>query len=419
MNRNIVYPGSIPLDTDLLTVNKNVMIGLGYLAQAVFGSATVVDGLVCLPTTPASMNITIGPGSITQFAQIDATAYGSIPADTTDYVVKMGTNIAAVTFNLSAPASVGQTMVYLLEAAFLEQDSSPVVLPYYNASNPAQTYSGPGNSGTAQNTLRTQSVQIQLKAGVPANTGSQVVPAADAGWTGLYQITVANGQTTITAANIAVLPAAPFLTWKLPQLRPGFGSGVQSFLTSGTFFVPAGVTQVEVEVWGAGSGSFASVPGLPSGGGAAGGYARKLIAGLVPGQAVPVSVGVGGVGGSATGSAAGSGGTSSFGTFVSATGGSVNYLNNAAQPQNGNTPAGVGVGGDVNFNGSAGQAGIPASFQGGMGGAAPMGGSQNSGTYGNNGAFPGGGAAGAGTGAAGTTGYAGAAGAGGVVVVRW
>ena len=33
MDRNIVYPGSIPLDTDLLTVNRNTMIALGYLAQ--------------------------------------------------------------------------------------------------------------------------------------------------------------------------------------------------------------------------------------------------------------------------------------------------------------------------------------------------------------------------------------------------
>ena len=38
MDRNIVYPGSIPLDTDLLTVNRNAMIGIGFLAQAVLGT---------------------------------------------------------------------------------------------------------------------------------------------------------------------------------------------------------------------------------------------------------------------------------------------------------------------------------------------------------------------------------------------
>ena len=35
MDRNIVYPGSIPLDTDLLTINRNAMIGIGFLAKAV------------------------------------------------------------------------------------------------------------------------------------------------------------------------------------------------------------------------------------------------------------------------------------------------------------------------------------------------------------------------------------------------
>jgi hypothetical protein len=417
MDRNIVYPSAIPLDTDLLSVNKNAMIGLGFLAQAVLGTSTVVDGLACQPTTPASMSVTIGPGTITQVGPVDSLPYGSLPADTTDTLVKMGINIGSTSFDLTAPSSVGQSINYLIEAAFLEADADPVILPYYNASNPAQSYSGPSNSGTAQNTVRTQRVQLQLKAGAPANTGSQTTPAADAGWIGLYQITVSNGQTTVAGSNVSVLPTAPFLSWKLPSLKPGFGSGVKSFSSSGTFTVPSGVTQVEVEVWGAGSGSFASLPGLASGGGSGGGYARKLVTGLSPGQGVPVTVGAGGAAGTTSGTQAGSGGTSSFGQFVSATGGSLNYLATTSAPGNGATPPGIGIGGDVNFSGSAGQAGVL--NQGGMGGAAPMGGTQNSGSTGNTGTFPGGGASGAGTGANSNTAFNGAGGAGGFVVVRW
>lgn len=419
MDRNIVYPGSIPLDTDLLSVNKNTMIGLGFLAQAVLGTNTVADGLACQPTSPASMNVAIGPGSITQLGPIDILAYGSIPADPTDLVMKMGINIGSTTFGLIAPSSVGQSVNYLVEASLQEADANPVVLPYYNASNPAQSFSGPANSGTAQNTVRTQRVQLQLKPGLAANTGSQTTPAADSGWIGLYQISVSYGQTQIGQANISLIPTAPFLLWKVPSLRPGFGSGVQSFGSSGNFIVPVGVTQVEVEIWGAGSGSYASVPGLPSGGGAGGGYARKLVAGLIPGQTIPVTTGAGGAAGTTGGAAAGPGGTSSFGQFVSATGGSLNYLSTTAAPQNGATPAGIGVGGDVNFAGSAGQAGLGSLYQGGMGGAPPIGGAQNSGTTGNVGSFPGGGAAGAGTGASGNTSFNGAAGGGGMVVVRW
>jgi hypothetical protein len=417
MDRNIVYPGSIPLDTDLLSVNRNAMIALGFLAQAVLGTNTTADGLACQPTSPASMKIVVGTGSITQIGPIDILDYGSIAANLTDPVLKMGINTTPTSFNLTAPLSVGQSISYLIEAAFLESDSNPVVLPYYNASNPAQAFSGPSNTGSPQNTLRTQRVQLQLKAGAPANSGSQVTPAADSGWVGLYQIVVLFGQTQVTAANIGVVPTAPFLVWKLPRLRPGFGSGVQSFASGSNFIVPAGVTQVEVEVWGAGAGSYSSVPGLASGGGSGGGYSRKLVTGLLPGQSVAVVVGAGGASGTTGGAAAGPGGTSSFGQFASATGGSLNSLANTSAPGNGATPPGIGVGGDVNFTGSAGQAGIL--NQGGMGGASPIGGTQNSGSTGNIGIFPGGGAAGAGTGASGNSAFNGAAGGGGMIVVRW
>ena len=418
MDRNIVYPGSIPLDTDLLSINRNVMVGLGFLAQAVLGANTVVDGLICQPTNPPSLGILVGPGTITQIGPIDSQAYGSLSSDSTDLILKMGINLGITPFTLIPPQSVGQSINYLVEASFQEVDGNPVVLPYYNAGNPAQSYSGPGNSGASQNTLRKQRVQLQLVAGAPGNSGSQSTPAADAGWTALYQIAVAYGQTQITGSNITPVPTAPFLSHKLPSLRPGISYQVQTFPLSGTFQVPTGVTQVEVEVWGGGSGSYASVPYSPSGGGSGGGYAKKLVTGLIPGQVVAVTVGAGGVGGTTGGGVPSAGGISSFGNYVSATGGSLNGGASVSSPVNGAVPGGNGVGGDVNCWGSAGQASIQT--QGGMGGAAPMGGAQNSGTTGNNGLFPGGGAAGAGVGGpGGNTGFNGGSGAGGLVVVRW
>ena len=417
MDRGIVYPGSIPLDTDLLSANLNSMIATGYLAQAVLGQGVVVDGLACTPTAPASMTVTIGPGSLTQLNVVDMTGYGSLPANTLSPLVKMGINVVPTTFTLATPTTSGQSINYLIEASFLESDVNPVVLPYYNASNPSQPYTGPSNSGSAQNTQRIQRAQLELKAGAPDIAGQQQTPAVDAGWVGLYVLTVNYGQTSVTQTNITVHPTAPFLTWKLPQLRPGFASGVQTFTTSGTYVVPAGVAQVEVELWGGGAGSYASYNIIPSGGGAGGGYARKRIANLTPGQTIAVTVAAGGAGGTTSGGAPTAGGASSFGSFVSATGGNLNSLATIANPLNGATPGGIGVGGDVNIAGSSGQAGVL--NQGGLGGAAPMGGAQNSGTFGVAGNFPGGGAAGAGTGANSATPYSGAAGAGGLVVVRW
>jgi hypothetical protein len=361
------------------------------------------------------MSVTVAPGSIAQLSVVDTLAYGTLPADITDPLVKMGINLAPTSFTLTAPTTSGQAVNYLIQAALQESDTGPVVLPYYNAANPTQPYSGPNNSGVAQNTQRIQRVQLQLKAGAPAPAGTQATPPVDNGWAGLYVITVGYGQNAITAANIATLPTAPFLAWKLPALRPGFASGVQGFTTSGYFTVPAGVTTVEVELWGAGSGTFASTSTLPSGGGAGGGYARRRIAGLAPGQAIPVTVGAGGAGAATSGGAPSPGGTSSFGTYVSATGGGINGLAGAAAPQNGATPAGQGVGGDTNLTGSDGQTG--SAGIGGIGGGAPGTGARSvAGSNGNSGYFPGGGASGAGTqfGA-----QNGAWGANGFVIVRW
>ena len=417
MDRNIVYPGSIPLDTDLLSVNRNTMLALGYLAQAVLGTGAVMDGLACVPTIPASLGVTVGPGSITQLLVVDTLAYGSLPADSLDPLVKMGINTAPTSFTLTAPTSSGQAINYLIQATLQESDAAPLVLPYYNAANPAQPYSGPNNAGTAQNTQRVQRVALQLKAGAAANLGAQATPPVDNGWVGLYVVTVAYGQTALTAAAITVFPTAPFLAWKLPSLVPGFGSGVQAFTASGSFTVPAGISQVEVEVWGGGSGSFASTSTTASGGGSGGGYARKRIIGLTPGQAIPVTVGQGGSGGTTAGAAGTAGGSSSFGVYVSATGGSLNATASPTSPQNGAAPGGSGVGGDVNLIGSSGQSAFMSAA--GFGGGAPMGGAQNSGSVGVPGVFPGGGAGGAGTGANGTTSFDGAAGASGLVVVRW
>ena len=417
MDRNIVYPGAIPLDTDILTINQNTMIALGYLIRATLGTNIAADGLACTPTVPASMTVLVGPGSMTQMSAVDTVPFGSLSAGISNPLMKMGINAVTQSFNVLPPQTTGQSTNYLIQANLQEADTGLTVLPYYNAANPSQPFSGPTNSGLPQATSRNQYVQIQLKNGVPAAAGTQQTPIADQGWVGLYSITASYGQTTITSEHIRQIPGAPFIAWTLPNLRPGFGSGVKTITATGTFTVPAGVTRVEVELWGAGSGSFASTTGGPSGGGSGGGYARKRIDGLTPGQIINVSIGRGGNGGVVNGASAGSGGATSFGSFFSAAGGSLNFLAIAANPQFGATPPGVGIGGDVNLGGSAGQAAVL--NQGGMGGGAPMGGSQNSGTSGVAGVFPGGGAAGAGTGANSATPYDGAAGADGLAVVRW
>ncbi len=407
MDRNIVYPGAIPLDTDLLTINRNTLIAIGYLVQATLGSNSVVDGLVCAPTSPASMSVSIGPGSITTLTTIDPLAYGSLPADNTDPLVKMGINTTPTSFTLTAPSTSGQSIIYLIEAAFLESDTDPVVLPYYNAANPAQPYSGPSNAGTAQNTARIETVQLQLKSGAPATTGSETAPPVDSGWVGLYTITVPYGATTITAANIATLPAAPFIPYKLPTLTPDV-SRMNAFGVSANWVVPSGISQARVRVWGAGGGGAGA-------GGSGGGYTEGYFP-VTPGTTVAITVGQGGTSGL-------SGGTTSFGNSAAATGGAPGGSGSANSVGVASASGGAGSGGALSLPGQFGQNGLAfpsGGLVGGTGGAAFGGantfgpaGSTSTNLGGLNGGFPGaGGSGGIANGAGGT-------GANGLVIVEW
>lgn len=214
-------------------------------------------------------------------------------------------------------------------------------------------------------------------------------------------------QTSITVppGDLLILRSDGSLTWYL-LTKP---SGSQTFLASGTFTVPAGVREVEVEVWGAGGGSMASSGGgVFTNGGAGGGYTRKRIKGLVPGTAITVTVGAGGAA-SASGVVGGNGGTSSFGSYCSATGGS-----GASTTIGLGAAAGVGSGGDLNLNGGTAQGAITgvAAGSGGWGAMGGQGGWGNV-SVSNAGVLPGGGAGGAGAG------LVGSAGANGLVVVRW
>lgn len=217
MDRQLVYPGQIPLETDLLNTNKYAMVGLSKLAAALLGTSTLVNGFTCIPTGPASLQVQVTAGEIYSLQNIDSTAYSSLAADTTHQIVKQGILLDTVTLSAPAPGTGGQSINYLVQVAYSDTDSNPVVLPYYNASNPSVAYSGPANAGTTNNTVRKGVATVSIKAGVAAATGSQVTPAPDAGNTGMFVVTVANGQATITGGNISTLAGAPFITETLTQ----------------------------------------------------------------------------------------------------------------------------------------------------------------------------------------------------------
>ena len=415
MDRQIVYPGSIPLDTDLLNIQRSTMVALGYLAQATLGASPVIDGLSCVPTSPASMSVIVGPGSITQLSAVDVNSFGSLAADAGDPLLKMGVNVTGLSFTLSAPANSGQVTNYLIQASFSETDETPLVLPYYNAAVPTLAFSGPGNTGSAQNTQRLQRVHVLLKGGAAAPAGAQTTPAVDSGCVGLYVISIGYGQTSISAGNILPLANAPFLSYKLPQLSPGyrnmatFGAG-----QSGNWVAPNRVTTVKLRIWGAGGAGGAGGGGA-GGGGAGGGFNEGYYA-VLPGQSYIVTVGGGGL------NPGGAGGTSSFSNLASGSGGGGGGNGGGGTAGLGSTAPGTGFGTGLSVSGSGGQGGIAASGvwlagQGGsgFGGAGAIGvpGSSGSNGNGNAGVSPGaGGSGGIGNGSGGQGGP-------GLIIVEW
>ncbi|MEX3628328.1 MAG: hypothetical protein VB138_01480 [Burkholderia sp.] len=222
MDRQIVYPGAIPLETDLLNTNKNAMIGLAKLAAAIMGTGTMLNGLACTPDSPASLNVKVAAGEIYSLQNIDGTAYSSLAADTAHSILKQGIMLDSVLLSCPAPATNGYSINYLVQVAYQDTDANAVVLPYYNASNPSQAYSGPNNAGTTNYTTRKGVCAVSVKAGVAATTGTQTTPAPDAGYTGIYSVTVAYGQTQITAGNINAVSGAPFINSTLLGLSPAF-----------------------------------------------------------------------------------------------------------------------------------------------------------------------------------------------------
>jgi len=159
------------------------------------------------------------------------------------------------------------------------------------------------------------------------------------------------------------------------QTSAGIGLGFSNtviFQNSGAFnwTVPIGVTKVMVEVWGAGGGG-----GNGGRGGSGGGYGKQVFT-VVSGDVYSVTIGLGGLKGTCA-----DGGTTSFGSLISATGGTSACAN---PPQGGTSNAQINIsggrscpynGGDGANGGAGGYDAFAPQAPGGGGGSGTSGGS--------------------------------------------
>ncbi len=239
------------------------MTAIAKVCSALFGTSGTVNGLAASPTSPATMAIQIGAGEIYQMENLEATACGTLPANTAYQILKQGIQLGTYTTPaLAAPTTSGQSINYLIEAQYQDSDisldptsgTSPVVLQFYNAANPSTPWSGPNNSGATSNTFRDGVVAYQIKSGVAAATGSQTTPSPDTGWVGLWVVTVPYGATSLTSSNISQYTGSPILPSGILQsivtsnLTYGVDSGTANTIQA-KFPIPVTTLIDGMDVW--------------------------------------------------------------------------------------------------------------------------------------------------------------------------
>ena len=213
-----------------------------------------------------------------------------------------------------------------------------------------------GNNGTnGQNTL--VNTYIEAAGSNCATGGVKLEYGLDANSNGILEVGEINAALTKYVCNGATgaqgvqgaTGAAGFMN-------------MQVFNSSGSFTIPIGVTKIMVEAWGGGGGAWGS--GLGGGGG---GYGKDIFT-VIPGTTYLVTIGIGGskLPPPAT-SGASSGGTTSFGSLISATGGSGGGDWGAP-----GAVAGGWSSAAININGGNGTY-----MSGPYGGSSPLGGSSN------------------------------------------
>ena len=198
MDRPITYPAQIPLDTDLLRTGRYARTALGRASERTFAIGTTVAAGLAL-SLAGGLSVSIAPGSILAPSVEDATAVGSLPASQTPLPVAF---ILSAAVTLTLPTTTGPFYIY---ASYATVDTDNVVLPFYNAANPSQTYSGQNNDGASLPQTRSDQLTVAVGTTVPANAVS------------LYTITVPSGTTDLTTDMVALSSAAPFFP-TIPQM---------------------------------------------------------------------------------------------------------------------------------------------------------------------------------------------------------
>lgn len=157
---------------------------------------------------------------------------------------------------------------------------------------------------------------------------------------------------------------------KIGKTLPALATRTEIFTEDGVFRVPEGVTSVRVMCYGGGGagGEYGSNSNTSSyyGGGGGGGYYAESDISVTPGEHIPITIGLGGI--SDNGYFSSNGGTTSFGTYLSADGGEAGTAGGGDGGTGGSGGSGGG-GGTTNYSNMHANGGRGYQFGGGGGGS--------------------------------------------------
>ena len=195
-------------------------------------------------------------------------------------------------------------------------------------------WTGPTNTPPLDNVAAPINVGVQGVSALQEKFDSLMIDGGLGVWGNLF---IASGASTTPGSVLTNVNGDGYGSWQPASAVGSTPVNREIFNSSGTWTVPAGVSQITVFVWGAGGGAGGSESGgsgnycaMSGQGGGGGAYAQATIS-VTSGDTYNITVGKGGLGGAAHtanscggefGSPGTTGGSSSFGSLIIAGGGS-------------------------------------------------------------------------------------------------
>ncbi len=202
-NRQTYYSGEIPSTTAFLTQERDSSKTFSQWVLDAVG-AGVTDFFTGLTATPGTgLEVVLAPGALYQVTEIDPTAWSTLSADTSTWMLPALLETSTTLSGFTAPTTSGDSINYLIEGQVQVTDAVAQSLAFSNGANPPVTvYEN-------QSPNRMNVGAFQVVAGTAAATGTQTTPSPTSGWMPLWVVTVAYGQASIVSGDIALAPSAP------------------------------------------------------------------------------------------------------------------------------------------------------------------------------------------------------------------